>query len=470
MPLARRVAYALGNAGFMIPDRIVLTVAFYYYLPPAGRGLEPQLPDGMFLGVLTAWGFARLLGGAVDSLADPIVGFLSDRSRSRLGRRRSFMLAGLAPMALAPVALFWPPGEPGSRANLVALAAWLALFYVAFTVYVGPYLALIPELARDTRARLDLTTLMAVASAPALLLFQPLWLGGLEWGRALGLSSENALRAVVLGLSVLGLLLCALPILAVDERRFALPLPSALPLRRAVGETLRSRAFLVYLAAQICFILGVTMLQPAIPYYGVVVLGRDEGFAAILSLAVTPFAVAGFLALRRLGPRAGPRRSIMACVGTLTVALGALGLLRPDAPGGPHDARNLVLIFSALGLAGFAVAGFMVLPHVLLGQVIDADAERTGANRAAMFYGVQGLATKWVYQASLALMSWLLVRHGASAEQPQGVLSIGPVAAALCLLSLALWALYPERVGGAGVPAGDGELCHPRAGSEPGAP
>ncbi|MDX1649393.1 MAG: hypothetical protein R3263_06025, partial [Myxococcota bacterium] len=89
--------------------------------------------------------------------------------------------------------------------------------------------------------------------------------------------------------------------------------------------------------------------------------------------------------------------------------------------------------------------GFLVLPHVLMGQVIDLDERRTGANRSAMFYGVQGLLTKWVYQVSLALMSWLLVRYGSSPEEPLGVVLIGPAAAALCALSLLLWALYPER-------------------------
>jgi GPH family glycoside/pentoside/hexuronide:cation symporter len=62
-----------------------------------------------------------------------------------------------------------------------------------------------------------------------------------------------------------------------------------------------------------------------------------------------------------------------------------------------------------------------------------------------MYFGVQGLLTKWMYGVSLWVMTYLLARFGNSAEQPLGVLLVGPVAGAACLLSLLLFARYPER-------------------------
>ena len=445
MSTARRVAYAFGAPGYMISDRIVVAIAFYFYLPPEGRGLEPLLDQQILLGVFTAWGLSRLIGGVFDSLADPLVGFGSDRSRSRLGRRRVYLVAGIVPMVVSPVLLFWPPAEPGEGLNFAWLTGLLVVYYVFFTVYVGPYLALIPELARTAHQRIDLTTVQAAASFPILILYPSLWLAGVEVGRSLGLDTAGAIRAVVVVSSGLALALCALPIWAVDEGRFARSEPSALPMGRAVWTTLRSRPFLIYLAAQICFILGVTMLQPAIPYLAIVLLGRSEGFAAMLALASAPTAVLGFFAVRWLGRRAGPKRSIIVCVGLLGVSMVLLGGLRADVPGGPDDARNLAFAFGALSLAGLSLAGFFVLPHVLMGQVIDLDERETGANRSAMFYGVQGLLTKWVYAASLALLSFLFQRFGASPEEPLGVILVGPVAAVMCGLSVLLYAAYPER-------------------------
>ncbi len=62
-------------------------------------------------------------------------------------------MAGIVPMVASAAAIFWPWGEPGSRASFVALALLLAAYCVAFTAYVGPYLALLPELARSEDER-----------------------------------------------------------------------------------------------------------------------------------------------------------------------------------------------------------------------------------------------------------------------------------------------------------------------------
>jgi GPH family glycoside/pentoside/hexuronide:cation symporter len=85
------------------------------------------------------------------------------------------------------------------------------------------------------------------------------------------------------------------------------------------------------------------------------------------------------------------------------------------------------------------------MPNVLIGQVVDVDTARTGANRAAMFFGVQGLTTKMLYGVSGAILAWLFSAYGKSAEEPLGVLLVGPVAAGFCLVSTALFFRYPEE-------------------------
>jgi GPH family glycoside/pentoside/hexuronide:cation symporter len=61
-----------------------------------------------------------------------------------------------------------------------------------------------------------------------------------------------------------------------------------------------------------------------------------------------------------------------------------------------------------------------------------------------MYFGVQGLATKMLYGVSGAILSFLFVRYGNSAEEPLGVLLVGPVAAVFCLASALLFLRYPE--------------------------
>lgn len=446
MNLRRRVGYALGNAGFNVTGHVVVAIGIYYYLPPGDvSDLRPLLSSEMFLCVFTAYGLARLLGGIVDSLADPFVGHYSDRSRSPLGRRRSFMIYGIVPMVVLPAVLFWPPGAPGSRVNFYFLAVVLSVYFVFFTVYVAPYLALLPEIARSQIERVDLSRLFAIVGFPVFVFLGPAWQLAVSMGRDAGLSSEQALRGVVVVLSVLAFALCLAPILAVDERRISKSVPADLSLREAVALTVRNRPFLIYLAAQICFILGVTMMQPLFPYLAEVVLGRDLAFASILGLLGVVPGVVGFVLAQQVVARIGPKGTIVACVAVLGALLCGLGLLEPDVPGGPNDTWNLVVVCTVTAGTGPVLAAFLILPNVMIGQLIDRDEAMTGSNRSAMYFGAQGLFTKWAYAASATLMSYLFVEYGNSREAPLGVLLVGPVAGALCLVAAVLYCFYPER-------------------------
>ncbi len=445
MSTARRVLYALGATGYQISDRIVVAIAVYFYLPPPGRGLASQVPEGLFLGALTAFGVAMLAGRAFDAFSDPLVGFLSDRSRARLGRRRVFMLAGWLPTALLPALLFFPPGAAGDLANVLWLAALLSLYFVSFTVYVAPYLALFPEIATAKEERARLSTLTAVVSFPIVALYGAAWPLALDFGRALGLEPAAALRAFVLLSCALALVLCALPILAVDERRFCAAERATFSLRQAVGETLRDRPFRIYLAAQMLFVVGINLFSASPAYYATVVLGRSEGFAGLLGLPLFAVTLACFPLLLRAVRRFGPKRVMLGCDAIVIVGLAAFGALVPDAPGGPHDARNLAIVWSATAVLGVAIAGFLVLPWLMISQVIDADAARTGASRAAIYFGVQGLGTKGMYGVASALLAFLFSRFGKSPDAATGVLLIGPLAAAFIAASALVLAFYPEE-------------------------
>lgn len=96
------VLFMLGAPGWQITATIVVSVGIYFYLPPEGAGLAVQVSEQVFFGVLTAYGLARIFGGVIDSLADPLVSHYSDRSRSRFGRRKVFLAFGLVPMAVTP--------------------------------------------------------------------------------------------------------------------------------------------------------------------------------------------------------------------------------------------------------------------------------------------------------------------------------------------------------------------------------
>ena len=439
-----RLLFVLGYPGWAVTSAVVSSIGIYFYLPPEGAGLETQVSEEIFLGVLTAYGLARLIGGVVDSLADPIVGHLSDRSASKLGRRRLFLIVGIVPMVFCPALLFFPPGEPGSFDIFVFLTVVLALYYIFFTVYVAPWFALIPEIARSEADRVSFSRLRAMIGGPIVMAYGIIWLAGIDFFKSAGFDATTAVQLVVVLSCLFAFVMCLAPILALDESELAV-VPSTMKMKEALGTTVTNRPFMIYLAAQIIFILGMTMTGPAVPYIVRIILGRDEGFAALLSLAMLPGILIGFAFIHVLVNRVGPRNAVIWSIVVMGISMIPYGLLTPSVPDGPGDLFNLTVIVGLTAIKGLAIAGFMILPTVILGQLIDLDESVTGANRAAMYYGVQGLFTKWVYAASAAIMSYLLTAYGRSVEEPMGVLLIGPVAGALCLLGAACYLFYPEQ-------------------------
>jgi len=445
LSLRERILFVIGSPGWQITASVVVSIGIYFYLPPEGAGLQVLVSEEIFLGVLTAYGLARLIGGVVDSLADPFVGHYSDRSHSPLGRRRTFLIIGIVPMVVIPGLIFFPPGAPGSFSTFLYLTIMLSLYFIFFTIYVAPYLALIPEIARTEKDRVELSRLRSLIGGPIIMAYGILWLVGVDAFKDMGMDATTAVQTVVVISCILSFILCICPILAVDESKFA-AVPSNLNMRQAIWVTLENRPFLIYLFAQIIFILGITMTGPAVPYFARVILGRDEGFAALLSIAMLPGVIIGFVFIHVIVERIGTKNTLITTILILGIGMLPYGLLTPSSPGSSGDELNVIVVFTLMAIKGLAMAGIMILPTVILGQLIDRDRIKTGANRAAMYYGVQGLLTKWVYAASAAIMSYLLSAYGRSAEEPYGVLLIGPIAGSLCLIAAFFYSFYPEDV------------------------
>lgn len=456
MSAARQWAFALGSPGHIAADKVVTGILLYFYLPPPGRGLESQVSEETFFGALTAFGLAMLIARTIDSVASPLIGHASDRSRSRLGRRRSFMIYGLVPMALLPLFAYWPPGPPGSTINMLSLTLLISAYYVFSTMYTGPREALIPEIARNAEDRARLSRTMSLAAFPVAGLLMA-WPRGIDWGRAMGLDPTESIRWIVVALCLLALIVCAIPLFVIDERRFTHSAPSELAMRETLVAALRNHPFLIFLATHLSFALATSLIFPALPYMATVLLGRSEGFAFELGASLGGMMGVGYAVIPRLLRHIDSKNLMIACFGLFGVGSAALGLIRPDEVGGPNDSRNLVIAFLALGSMGVPLAGASVLPSVLLGRIIDDDREQTGANRSAVFVGLLRAFDKWAYGLAAAVIAFLFARFGKSPAEPLGVLLIGPIGGAAALFSALLFFRFPSGrdAGVEASPAGD---------------
>jgi len=139
----RKVGYGFGIFGPMLGWVAAMQYLMYFYTEVVG--LSPARA-----------GLIYLLGMVWDAISDPLIGAIADRTRSRWGRYRPYLLFGAAPFGLSIALLFTPPGGTPEMMFVAALAAHL-LFRTSYTVVYMPYTAMIARMTTDYDSRTDLT-------------------------------------------------------------------------------------------------------------------------------------------------------------------------------------------------------------------------------------------------------------------------------------------------------------------------
>lgn len=420
LPMSGKVLYSASSAGWAMLDRLMVTWLMFYYV----EGARPLLLPAVFGAIL-------VFGRVVDAIADPLVALWSDNFRGRLGRRTPFLMVGGIFYVLAFVALFYPPAPAHGFLNTGYLLAMISAYFFLFTVYVCPYLALMPELARTARDRLDLATLRAVFS---LLGVAAALVGSGQLIRLLGF------KGMVWSMALAGLVLMYWPLL-VREKDYAEAKPASLGLREAVATTFRNRAFRIYLAGNTTFWFGFNIVTLSLPFYVTLLLGLPKEevstfFAATFGVSFLAFPLVNFLA-KKTGPKA-------VMIGSMSLFVPVLLLLfffgRPFLGLAPPTFALAVLAF-----AGLPLSSLFVLPDAIVSSITDLEENLSGQRREAMYFGTQGLVLKAVIGLSTLTAALLLHFFGATATNPLGVRLTAPVAALLVLAGAIIFLFYPEK-------------------------
>lgn len=427
-----KLAFGAGAAGWALGDRLLMTFALYFYSPPANSGLSERLPIAYVLGIaLPLWGLISVFGRVIDGLIDPLVASWTDRSTHPFGRRRIFMLAGVLPLAIGTAAVFFPPVDGPSWANVFFVAFALAFYFCAFTLYACPLQALLPDLARTERERMDLSTVQAIAmlvGAAIVMIGAPIMLGALH-----ELSGSSRYATIAVGFASLSFLFMLAPILLIPERKLVESVtPATVPLIASVVATLRAPGMSLYLMGTIALWFGFNTVASGVPYFVTVLMQQPEAYAATVLTATFGVAALCFPLVNLMAKRITKRRTMILGGASLAVVMCLVPLI--------HDATTGLIV---MGLAGFPVAVLMSVPNALLADLAAHQARVTGENREAMFFGTQAFFLKVNLGVSAGLLAAML-NLGKSVANPLGVQLVGPTTAGVLLVTVVCFWRFAE--------------------------
>ena len=394
----------------------------YYYAPPAHAKTAPLLTVGIAGVVFAA---VPLLG----ALGNPLVGYWSDRTSSRMGRRLPFVLGATPLWALFGFLAFTPPRHSGETVIAVYLGLSLILYSLTSTASGGPYQALMPEIATSNRERLGINSLVVYFGAA---------------GGAVGLVGSGLIidrfgfRTMALVIATLAFVCRYLGMAGIWRRASRTQTPAQISLRDALRSAFSNRFFRLYLPGFVLFQVGLTMTRAALPYYVKTILGvsKTGTWVSILTAVLIVTFVLCIPVQARLARRSSKRQAFRrAMLGAVLVfpLLALVGLV----PGIPAAAQ----ILSVMVLAGLPVAGVYLFPATLTADIIDYDSLRTGFRREATYYQLHGFVEQVSTSLAPAFLAGLLLL-GDTASNPLGIRLVGPAAALLILAGYLVFRRY----------------------------
>ena len=440
MPLLNKMLFASDHVGLQAIQYFRQSWILFFLVPPMGEGIA-RVPDVSLLGfdvdARVFAGFLIFAGRFVDAFTDPLIGWWSDRTRSRWGRRIPFILFSTPFYALFAAMVWILPSEDASLWNALYFVIVLELFFTAATMSSGALEALVPEVTRGASDRMNLVGLIFLFAV---------------FGAGLGLAGSGALvdafgfQVVGIILAVIGVVFRYISLAAVWKYAPRHTTPARVNFWQGMRQTLRNPQFVYYLPTFVMFTTGVGILLGWMPFFASQVLKAEEegAVASMISTVVIIGAVISGIVFWILLNRFGfsKRRVYGGCLiasGVVFPLLALPGLIS----GGGLLAQGLVLTF----IAGLPMAAVFMLPKGLTADIADYDAMLNGERREAMFYATQNFFEKVTFALPPALLALVLLL-GDTTENPLGIRLAPVLAGVLALLGIVMWHRYrlPDTV------------------------
>jgi len=428
LTLGSKFRYGLADLGFALITSAMQFFLLFYYTDVAG--IDPALAGlALMVGKLT-W----------DAINDPLFGYFSDRTRSRFGRRRIYMLIGAVPLGIAAWIMFsLPKGLTGAAAFFaVLLSFWLVDSF--HTMTTTPYYALTPELTRDYNERASLTSIRMVYSVFGYILGAALTtiLAGIFQGSGLNMQQAWSATGAVFG--TIAVITTLITTFSVKENPEMAGEPSQLPAFKAVFTSFKNKPFIILMIAFILSSFSFTVLTALVPYFIQYQLDMGDQVSFVLLamlLMIGIFLIPAKLVSDKINK--GPAYALGLFIASVAIVT-SFFFPRGETP----------LIYVVAAVAGMGFSAQWVFPWSMLPDVIEYDEKMTGERREGIYYGLWAFLSKFTGALGVAVSGWALGLFGYVPNVEQTVHALfgirfffAIVPAAVILISLPFLIWYP---------------------------
>lgn len=450
VPFLQKIAYGLGA---FVNNTLAAAVGGMLIILNLGFGVNPALV-----------GLASALPRITDALTDPMMGFISDNTRSRWGRRRPYIFLGAILSGILYIALWWLPVGKSEMWYFWYFTVGATFFYVGYTIFATPWVALGYEITPDYHER---TRLMGVQNFIGQLayLVSPWFLWIMTYKPWFPTPAEGA-KGLAIGVGIVTICVGILPAIFLRERFVHAPVAEPVPgapvesglaafnrnmasFFKGFRATIRTKPFLKLAGATFLVFNGFIMISSfqsyVIIYY---VFGGDQEMGAKYSGyngtlgAISTFAV--IFIVTWLATQVGKRKAFYFSTGMSILGFGLKWFC--------YDQERPWLVLLPAPLIAFGLGGLFTLMGSMIADVVDEDELVTHQRREGMFGSIFWWVVKVGMAAALAMGGFLLnatgfdiALGGAQTERTLFLLRVFDVVIPMITSAIAIWliASYP---------------------------
>ncbi len=409
VPFLKKLAYAAGGPVDILGIWVIVSIAYQVF------NMELKLPPtyvAIILMSLRLW----------DGVLDPIMGWISDNTRTKWGRRRPFIFIGAVMAGLLYPLIWWFPPDSSHLQIMFWVIGFGIIFYTFFTVWSIPYQSLLMEMTPDYNERTRVAAIRGYFQTVAGFVNGWIW-----WLSMLPIffivkdgvevaSPLNGMRYISIGIGILIIILGIIPAIFVDERYYHTDVvqnQKKINLIKGFKETFSNKPFIILCFLTIFFLLGQAIFDGYGRYVGTYyVLGGDWGegskFAGYGTVIYTIFSLMFIPVFRSLSEKIGKKKVLMIAI--------TLAIISYATTWWTFTPSNPWIMLSNTVLIGAGYAGLWLMLPSMQADVIDYDELKTGERREGSFSSIYSWVLKLSFMVGFLVSGPLLEMTGFDAE------------------------------------------------------
>lgn len=388
----QKIGYGSGDFAMNLYWQGVSLYLFYFYTDVLGM---PNAMAGMIYAIGSLW----------DAVTDPAMGYVAERTRTRWGRYRPYLLFTPIPLGLSYCLIFWHPGDVSLTSMAVLALTGQFIFRLLFTMASTPYSSLMARMTQNADDRAGMAgarMLFAYAGGFTVVILAGAMLEAVEDDRMAFL-----MVAVISGLLATAVFwVCFYVCREPDEGADEAEAPS---LKDSFASMRANMPFLIVLASILLMVCGTTIIGKTILYFFEYKMGdRNAGSQALMAFAAVGLVVIPFWTFVTLKTS----KRFVWLAGSAVTSIALLAFL--VSPASSTDMVIANYMFISFGAGAFAVTFWGMLP-----DTVEYGEWKSGARVEATIFGLVTFAQKAAVALSAVLLGIMLDMIGYQAGEAQ---------------------------------------------------